>query len=65
MAKAYFKEHNISYNEYNVALDQAKRAEMIEKTGQLGVPVIEIDGNIVVGFYKPKVAELLGLTAVS
>jgi len=65
MAKAYFKEHGISYVEYNVASDQTKRAEMIEKTGQLGVPVIDIDGNLVVGFYKPKVAELLGLATVA
>jgi glutaredoxin len=63
MAKAYFKENNVSYEEYNVAEDHARRTEMIEMTGQLGVPVIAIDDMLMVGFNKPKVAELLGLPA--
>ena len=61
MAKAFFKEHNINYTEYNVASDISRRTEMIEMTGQMGVPVIRIDDSLIVGFNKPKVAELLGL----
>ena len=61
MAKAFFKEKGIEYQEFNVATDVEKRSEMIEKTGQLGVPVITIDDKIIVGFNKPKITELLGL----
>jgi len=61
MAKAFFKENNISYTEKDVAADEASRNEMVEKSGQLGVPVIDIDGNIVVGFDKSKLSELLGI----
>ncbi len=61
MAKEFFKEHNIAYTEYNVASDVNKRAEMIEKTGQMGVPVIAIDNALIVGFNRMKVAELLGV----
>ena len=61
MAKAFFKEKGIEYQEFNVATDVEKRSEMIEKTGQLDVPVITIDDKIIVGFNKPKITELLGL----
>ncbi len=61
MAKAYFKEHDIAYEEFNVASDMGKRSEMIEMTGQMGVPVIRIDDSVVVGFNKPVVADLLGI----
>ena len=61
MAKDYFKENNIAYIEYNVASDLEKRKEMVEKSGQMGVPVIIIRDKITVGFNKPKIAELLGL----
>lgn len=62
-AKEFFKANNISYTEYDVGVngDPARRSEMIEKTGQLGVPVIEIGDTIMVGFNKPKVIELLEL----
>lgn len=63
MAKEFFKENNISYAEYDVAADPVKRADMIEKSGQLGVPVITIDNAIIVGFNRMKVAELLGVKA--
>ncbi len=58
-AKAFFKKNNIAYTEYNVAADQAKRSEMVEKSGQLGVPVIDIAGDIVVGFDEKTISELL------
>lgn len=62
MAKVFFQEHNIQYSEYNVALDAEKRNEMIERSGQMGVPVIEIDGNLVVGFNKETISHLLGVS---
>ncbi len=63
LAKTYFKEKNVDFTEIDVAADQKKAEEMIEKSGQLGVPVIEIDDQIIVGFDKPKIQKLLGLTA--
>ncbi len=59
LAKHYFAENNIEYINYDVSVDQAKRAEMVEITGQLGVPVIKIESDIVIGFNKEKLAELL------
>lgn len=61
MAKDFFQENNITYTDYNVAEDANKRAEMVEKTGQMGVPVIEINGDLVVGFNEGKLRELLEL----
>ncbi len=61
MAKDFFKENNIPYTEYDVASDLAKRKEMVEKTSQMGVPVIVIDGAWAVGFNKTTVAKELGL----
>lgn len=59
MAKAFFKEHNIAYEEKDVANDRALAEEMVKKSGQMGVPVIDIDGQIVVGFDQSKLSELL------
>ena len=61
MAKAFFKEHNLAYQEKDVATDAAARDEMLNKSHQLGVPVIDVDGTIVVGFEKRKIAELTGV----
>jgi len=61
MAKAYFKENNVEYTEKDVAVDETSRNEMVEKSGQLGVPVIDIDGEIIVGFDKSKLSELLNI----
>lgn len=61
MAKEYFKKNNIEYEEYDVMADASKRQEMLDKTGQFGVPVIVINDKIVVGFNRPKINELLGL----
>jgi glutaredoxin-like YruB-family protein len=59
LAKAYFKEHNVAYTEYNVGEDAEKRKEMVELTGQLGVPVIRIGDTVLVGFQEKMVADLL------
>ncbi len=58
-AKEYFAEHNVVFTEFDVASDAQKRQEMIEMTGQMGVPVIRIGDDVVVGFDEAKVAELL------
>lgn len=58
-AKEYFKENNVEYTEFDVAADAEKRTEMVEMTGQMGVPVIKIEEDVVVGFDEAKVAELL------
>ena len=59
--KEFFKEHNVEYEEKDVAADEQARDAMVEKSGQLGVPVIEVKGNIVVGFDEKKLSELLGI----
>lgn len=61
MAKDYFTEHNVTYTEHDVASDLEKRAEMIDMTGQMGVPVIRIGDDVVVGFDEEKIAELLAV----
>lgn len=58
-AKDYLKEKNIPFIDYDVASDTEKAQEMINKSGQMGVPVLDIDGNIVVGFEMSKINELL------
>ena len=57
LAKEYMKSHNINYTEHNVASDLEKRKEMIDKSGQMGVPVIDIDGKIMIGFEEAEFAE--------
>ena len=59
MAKDYFKKNDIEYTEYNVGTDEKARNEMLEKTGQMGVPVIEIKGEVIIGFNETKIKELL------
>ncbi len=61
LAKAYFKENNVVFEEKDVATDLAAREEMVKLTQQSGVPVIDIDGETVIGFDQPKLAQLLGL----
>ncbi|MBI4119875.1 MAG: glutaredoxin family protein [Parcubacteria group bacterium] len=61
MAKEYFKKNNVAYAEYDVASDTARRQEMLDKTHQMGVPVIIINGKIVIGFDRGKINQLLGL----
>lgn len=61
MAKEFFKENNIEFTDYNVAEDMEKRTEMVEKSGQMGVPVIFIDDEMVIGFNEGRLRELLGV----
>ena len=63
MTKAFLKEQNIDYSEKDVASDDKAREEMIQKSGQLGVPVIDVGGKLIIGFNRVKLAELLGVSA--
>ncbi|TSC68133.1 MAG: glutaredoxin-like protein [Parcubacteria group bacterium Gr01-1014_72] len=60
-AKSFFKEHGIAYAEYDVAKDLTRRQEMIDKSGQMGVPVILVGDELIVGFDKPRLAQTLGV----
>lgn len=59
MAKEYLKSKNLAYEEYDVSTDAAKRQEMIEITGQIGVPVIIIGQGLILGFDKKAIDEAL------
>lgn len=59
--KEYLTEKKIAFTDYNVAADTAKAEEMVNKTGQMAVPVIDIDGEIVIGFDRAQLDELLHL----
>jgi glutaredoxin len=59
MAKQYLKENNVEFEDIDVSANQAAAQEMINKSGQMGVPVLDINGTIVIGFNKQKIAELL------
>lgn len=59
MAKEYFKSKNIAFEEYNVEQDERAAAEMVEKSQQMGVPVIDINGQIIIGFDKESINKAL------
>lgn len=61
MSKKFLKENNIDFEDINVSTDQAKAQEMVQKSGQMAVPVIDIDGEVIVGFDKEKIRKTLGL----
>lgn len=61
MAKDFFKEKGVEFEDFDVSQNMEKRKEMMDKSGQMGVPVIIIEDQIVVGFNKPKIVELLGI----
>lgn len=61
LAKEFFKANNLEYVEFNVAADAEKRREMMELTGQLGVPVIRVGDDITVGFQESHMRQLLGM----
>lgn len=63
MSKDYFKENGVAYTEYDVAHDLEKRQEMIQKSGQMGVPVIFVGEDMIIGFDKERLASTLGLAA--
>ncbi|MDE1919194.1 MAG: glutaredoxin family protein [Patescibacteria group bacterium] len=63
MTKEFLKEKGIGYTEFDVARDLAKRQEMIQKSGQMGVPVIFVGDELIIGFDKERLASSLGVTA--
>ena len=60
-AKDFFDKNKVQFTEYNVASDIERRKEMVDKTGQMGVPVILIGDEAVVGFNQDAIIELLGI----
>ena len=60
-AKEFLKEHGFSFEEINVGQNREKAQEMIEKSGQMGVPVIDVDGTIIIGFNREKLQRVLGI----
>jgi len=63
MTKDFLKEKGIAYTDYNVASDLEKRQEMILKSGQMGVPVIFVGDDMIIGFDKERLVSTLGVTA--
>ena len=61
MAKDFFEANHVPFTDHDVATDLSKRQEMIQKSGQMGVPVITIDDQLIVGFDEPRLRELLAL----
>lgn len=61
MAKDFFAEKGVAFTDFNVASDAEKRKEMLDLTGQMGVPVIKIGDDIMVGFNRGLVSNLLGI----
>lgn len=60
-AKEFFQEHGVKYTEYDVTTDSARRQEAVEKSGQMGVPVILVNDEVVIGFDEERLSELLGV----
>jgi glutaredoxin len=61
MTKEFLKEHSVPYTEFDVAHDLAKRQEMIQKSGQMGVPVIFIGDELIVGYDQERIAGALNI----
>lgn len=57
--KNFLKEHNIQFEDIDVSQSELAQKEMIEKSGQMGVPVVDIDGQIIVGFDQDRIKQLL------
>jgi len=62
MTKDFLKEKGISYTDYDVARDLEKRQEMIQKSGQMGVPVIFVGDELIIGFDKERLVSSLGIS---
>lgn len=60
-AKQFLKENAVSFRDIDVSSDQDAAQEMIKRSGQMGVPVIDIDGELIVGFDKEKIKRTLGI----
>jgi len=63
MAKEFLTSHNVAYEDINVAADPAAREDMVNKSGQLGVPVFDIDGQVIVGYNQQLIMKVAGIPA--
>lgn len=61
MAKDFLKKNGVKYSDVDVSADEKRAEEMVKKSGQMGVPVIDIDGKIIVGYDLPAIKKALGL----
>jgi glutaredoxin 3 len=61
MAKKYFRDKGVRFTDIDVSRDQIAARDMVRRSGQMGVPVIDIGGRIVVGFNRPQIDQLLGI----
>jgi len=59
--KQFLKDNNIAFQDIDVSSDQQAAEEMVQKTGQMGVPVLDIEGEIIVGFDRERIKTALGL----
>ncbi len=59
VAKDYFRANHVPYSEYDVSVDQRKAEEMVRKSGQMGVPVIDVHGKVIVGFNRGEIEKAL------
>ncbi len=60
-AKQFLKDNNIIFEDIDVSSNEEAASEIVQKSGQMGVPVLDIDGEIIVGFDKEKIKQALGL----
>ncbi len=63
LAKAFLKDHGVAYTDYDVASDLEKRQEMVHRSGQMGVPVIFIGDEMIIGFDQERISSMLGIAA--
>lgn len=61
MAKEFMKKNNVAYEEKDVSTDQVALEAMVEKSGQMGVPVIDVNGNVIVGYSEKALREVLNI----
>jgi glutaredoxin len=62
MAKQYFRRNKVRFRDVDISKDAAAARDVVRRSGQMGVPVIDIGGKIIVGFDKSKINQLLGLS---
>ena len=60
-AKQFLRDNNVSFEDIDVSVNSSAAQEMMQKTGQIGVPILDIDGEIIIGFDKDKIKKALGL----
>ena len=62
-AKKFLKDNNVDFEDIDVSSNEEKVDEMVKKSGQMGVPVVDIDGTVIVGFDRDRIAGILGIQA--